>query len=350
MEWKNNHVTIEPPRKTKKLTGTRFAAIFGKNRWSTPFQIWCEVTKTWEKPFVSTKYTEAGKVIEPKQADYMVRSFFMQNLVRPSNIWGEDYFKKTWGDFFPDDAVLGGMWDYLLQDNNGKATAVLEMKTSQRSEDWQNDIPEYYALQAALYAYLLGVDQVYMVASFLEDADYEHPEDFEPDSRNTIVIPFKLSERYPDFRKRYVIPAYEWWENHVKTGISPDFDEAKDAEVLRDLRKKVIDLNTCDKEELLKRAEELKAELDANDAKIAEIEKQYKIVTDALRQDCLASMESGIKNVEIKGSQYTWTLKKISGGTAYDTEAMKADGVYEKYAKQKQPTYQLRAVKNEKEI
>ena len=48
---------------------------------------------------------------------------------------------------------LGGMWDYLGVDENGVVDTVLEMKTTQRIEDWQNDAPEYYALQAALYAY-----------------------------------------------------------------------------------------------------------------------------------------------------------------------------------------------------
>ena len=37
-----------------------------------------------------------------------------------------------------------------------------------RDRDWAEDIPEYYALQAALYAHLLGVDSVIMVASFLD--------------------------------------------------------------------------------------------------------------------------------------------------------------------------------------
>ena len=50
--------------------------------------------------------------------------------------YGADYFQKTWGDFFKDSPIFGGMWDYLLVDKDGKPTTVLEMKTTKRSEDW----------------------------------------------------------------------------------------------------------------------------------------------------------------------------------------------------------------------
>ena len=181
----------------------------------------------------------------------------MTNLVSPTDIYGPNYFKKTWGDFFPDTAVLGGMWDYLLHDSEGKPVTVLEMKTTKRAEDWQNDIPEYYALQAALYAYLLGVDDVIMVASFLEDKDYADPEAFVPSARNTVTVPFKVSERYPDFEKKYVKPALKWWKDHVESGVSPAYDEKKDAEILKVLRTNNLSPET-DLAELVREAEELK--------------------------------------------------------------------------------------------
>ena len=52
MEWLDgNKIQIIPPKRPKKLTGTRFATILGLNPWSTPFEIWCEVTRTYQKPF-----------------------------------------------------------------------------------------------------------------------------------------------------------------------------------------------------------------------------------------------------------------------------------------------------------
>ena len=71
MEWLDNKIQIVPPKRPKKLTATRFATILGLNPWSTPFEVWCEITRTYQKPFEDTIYTIAGKTIEPKQAEYM---------------------------------------------------------------------------------------------------------------------------------------------------------------------------------------------------------------------------------------------------------------------------------------
>lgn len=330
MEWLDgNRIQIVPPKRPKKLTATRFATVLGLNPWSTPFEIWCAVTRTWEKPFEDTKYTLAGKSIEPKQAAYMKDTYMMSNLVTPTEIWGEDYFHKTYGDFFPEQKVLGGMYDFLLYDKNGKPTTVLEMKTTGRVEDWKDDIPEYYALQAALYAYLLGVDEVIMVASFLEPKDYDNPEKFVCSGENTITRPFKVSERYPDFEKKYVKPALKWWKDFVESGISPAFDERKDAEILKALRTNNLSPET-DMVALVKEAEDLKAKLDAHAAKVAEDEKRYKVLTDMIKKAAIAQFRDGDKKVSIAGSAYNWEVSRTST-TKIDKDAMKADGILAKY-------------------
>lgn len=329
MEWLDgNKIQIIPPKRPKKLTGTRFATILGLNPWSTPFEIWCEVTRTYQKPFEDTIYTIAGKTIEPKQAEYMKQTYFMSNLVTPTDVWGEDYFHKTYGDFFKESPVLGGMWDYLLYGKDGKPTTVLEMKTSKRVEDWKVDIPEYYALQAALYAYLLGVDDVIMVASFLEPKDYDNPEKFVCSGKNTITRPFKVSERYPNFKK-YVNAAIAWWKAYVETGISPAFDERKDAEILKALRTNNLSPET-DMAALVKETEDLKAKLDAHAAEVAEDEKRYKVLTNMIKKAAIAQFRDGDKKVSIAGSAYNWEVSRTST-TKIDKDAMKADGILAKY-------------------
>lgn len=329
MEWLDgNKIQIIPPKRPKKLTGTRFATILGLNPWSTPFEIWCEVTRTYQKPFEDTIYTIAGKIIEPKQAQYMKEAYMMGNLITPTDVFGENYFPRTRGDFFPDQKVLGGSWDYLLVDKEGKPTTVLEMKTSKRVEDWKIDIPEYYALQAALYAYLLGVDEVIMVASFLEPKDYDNLEKFVCSGENTITRPFKVSERYPNFKK-YVDAAIAWWKAYVETGISPAFDERKDAEILKALRTNNLSPET-DMAALVKEAEDLKAKLDAHAAEVAEDEKRYKVLTDMIKKAAIAQFRDGNKKVSIVGSTYKWEVSHIST-TKIDKDAMEADGILAKY-------------------
>lgn len=347
MEWLDgNRIQIVPPKRPKKLTATRFATVLGLNPWSTPFEIWCAVTRTWEKPFEDTKYTLAGKSIEPKQAAYMKDTYMMFNLVTPTEIWGEDYFHKTYGDFFPEQKVLGGMYDFLLYGKNGKPTTVLEMKTTGRVEDWKDDIPEYYALQAALYAYLLGVDEVIMVASFLEPKDYDDPEKFVCSGENTITRPFKVSERYPDFEKKYVKPALKWWKDYVESGISPAFDERKDAEILKALRTNNLSPET-DMVALVKEAEDLKAKLDAHAAEVAEDEKRYKVLTDTIKAKAVEQFRDGDTKSVITGNRYMWEVRK-SERSSIDKKLMEKDGILEKYTVTT-PTYAIYSGEIEKE-
>jgi predicted phage-related endonuclease len=333
MNWIDSHLEVTPPKKPKKITATRFATILGLNPWSTAFEMWCEITKTYAKPFEDTIYTIAGKTIEPKQIEYMRSAYGMYNLKTPTDIYGADYFKKTWGDFFGNTPVLGGMWDSLLVDENGKPEAVLEFKTTKRAEDWANDVPEYYALQAALYAYLLGVDDVIMVASFLEPTDYEHPENFTPAANNTITVEFKVSERYPDFH-RMVEKAQAWWNTHVVTGISPDYDEKKDAEILKALRTNKLSPDTTI-DALIAEAESLKAELEAVYASVADKEKRLKAVTEQIKKSLTDAFTPHAIAVEHKGGKYVWSVSKTTS-SELDKDAMQADGVLQKYLKLKE--------------
>lgn len=337
MQWlKDNRIKIAPPLKTKKITGTRFATILGLNPWSTEFEIFCAITKTYEAPFEDTVYTKAGKTIEPKQAEYMKNSYGM-DIISPTDVWGKDYFKKTWGDFFPDSKHLGGMWDYLLKGEDGKTEAVLEMKTTKRAEDWKDDVPEYYALQAALYAYLLGVDDVIMVASFLEEKDYENPDEFKPSAKNTITVEFKVSERYPDFKEK-VARVEKWWNDHVVTGISPQFDEKRDAEILKALRTSTLSPDT-DIKALIDEGEKLKKEIDDVASSITDKEKRLKKINDIIKQKAVEEFKDGDTKVEVKGEKYVWVVSR-SERVDIDRAALENDGLLDKYSKTSE-TYRL---------
>ena len=330
IKWlEENRLQITPPKRTKKVTGTRFATILGLNPWSTEFEMWCAITKTFELPFEDTIYTVAGKTIEPKQAEYMKKSYGME-LISPTDRYGEDYFNKTWGDFFPNNPHLGGMWDYLGVDEDGKVDTVLEMKTTKRIEDWQNDVPEYYALQAALYAYLLGVDNVIMVASFLEEKDYADPSKYVPNVKNTITVEFKVSERYPDFAEK-VAQVEQWWADYVDTGVSPVFDEKKDTEILKALRTHNLTPDT-DIDALIAEAEGLKTEVDKATAAIADKEKRLKEINDIIKEHAMKQFRPGDKKVEVKGATYTWAISR-SETTTIDKKALEADGLLDKYQK-----------------
>lgn len=339
MKWNDNGtISIVPPTNAKKCTGTRFAAIMGLNAWTTPFNAWCAVTRTYEEPFEDTIYTLAGKAIEPKQAEYIAGKYFWKRVISPTDMYGENYFKKTRGDFFRDERIFGGMWDYLFVDKSGKPTAVLEMKTTKRSEDWLEDIPEYYALQAALYAYLLKVDDVIMVCTVLEDKDYTDPENFKVLPENTFERHFKVSERYPNMDE-IIAKVEKWWKDHVESGISPAYDEKLDADILKALRANNLSPDS-DLSEMIAEAEALQDKLDAAAAEIAADEKRLKKLKDLIKEAALQQFREGDKQVIVPGGRYDWVTSRTTS-LKIDEAAMKQDGVLERYKTQESVTYKL---------
>ena len=344
LNWNGSTISVEPPKKPKKITGTHFPTIVGVNPFSTDFEVWCRCTRTYEIPFEGNKYTNAGQVIEPKVFDFLRTSMgFGDRVVAPEDVYGKDHFKKTWGDFYPDVPIFGGMWDALVKDENGNIEYVVEIKTVQvdgRSgslEDrWKDgEAPHYQALQASLYAFLLGVDKVLMVAVALEDkkGDYEHPEQVTPSyaNGNVYIDEFKVSERYPNF-DMYIEKATAWWNAHVLTGTSPEFDEKKDAEILKALRTNSVD--TSDIAVMLGKAEQLKAEVETVMATLDDKQKELKAILEQVKKYALSQFRDGDTKVSIRGSRYEWVLSK-STATELDKDALEADGLLEKYTKLK---------------
>ena len=344
IKWNGSTISVEPPKKPKKITGTHFPTIVGVNPFSTDFEVWCRCTRTYEIPFEGNKYTNAGQIIEPKVFDFLRTSMgFGDRVVTPEDVYGKDHFKKTWGDFYPEHPFLGGMWDALIKDENGNTEYVVEIKTVQvdgRSgslEDrWKDgEAPHYQALQASLYAHLLGVDKVLMVAVALEDkkGDYEHPEQVTPSyaNGNVYIDEFKVSERYPNF-DMYIEKATAWWNAFVLTGTSPEYDEKKDTEILKALRTNNVDVT--DLSYLFRRAETLKAEIEEVTSTITAKEKELKTILEEIKKVALVQFREGDTKVSMRGDRYEWVLSK-SESTEIDKQSLEADGLLEKYTKSK---------------
>lgn len=359
IKWVDGHIEVEPPKKPKKITGTYFATVLGFDPWKTPFEAWCKNTRTYEEPFAGNKYTNAGEIIEPKVFDFLRNSMgFGDKVVTPTDVYGEDYFKKTWGDFFPKHERFGGMWDALIVDDQRKPKFVVEVKTVQvdgRSgsldERWKyGEAPHYQALQASLYAWLLGIDDVLMVAVALEDkkGDYEHPEQVVPSyaNHNVYIDAFKVSERYPNF-ELYFEKAIMFWDSYVATGISPDYDEKKDAAILKALRTNSVE-PTVSMDALIIEAEALKEKIKISTLSVADATARLDLITKTLKEHLHGQFRDGDSTVSIQGKMYEWLLTK-SESTEIDKEALAADGLLEKYTKPK-TNYRLttREIKEEK--
>ena len=323
----------EKPKRIRKITGTRFAAILGLNPWSSPFEAWCDMTGTYKIPFEDTKYTLAGKAIEPKVIAYLDAKYHYGrgNLKGP-----DDWFGKTKEqlhfDHFPDSDRYGGMWDCRTKQ------IVYELKTTKRAEDWYKhgtlDAPIYYKLQGALYAWLLGLDKFRMVLTVLEDSDYEHPEAFIPTPKNTHVIQYSLSRDMPQF-EGYIDACENWYHNYVELAASPAWDEhyKNDKEIIKALTTahaaptdtpEGVDPITV----LLREIEPLQAAVDA----MHDTEDRLKKLKDQLKPLLVGQMSASDKKIVLPGSAYEFIVSRTASARV-DNAALKKDGLYDKYAK-----------------
>lgn len=325
----NNTIQIPKPSRPKKMTGTKFAAVLGYNQWSTPFKEWCGITRVYEEPFEDNKYTIAGKTIEPKVAEYLKKNYFLDDLKSPTDVYGKDYFKKTYGNFFADKhKILGGMWDFIGDDY------VVEVKTSSRPQDWLEKPPLYYSLQVALYAYLLGIDTIYLTVTFLSDKDYDTPNEFEVNDTNTKIYEMSLSEDFPNFEQQYVIPALQWWDDHIVTGISPVWDEKKDEDIIKELKTQHCAPDDEELETILSNRYLLAMDIENIKIKnqLDQKEKQLKEYNDRIKKFLSENIKDNMDKIETSYGDEIFTLSK-STRNSIDSAKLKKDGLYNKYLK-----------------
>lgn len=320
--WGEHWVECKMTRKPKKITATRFGAVLGLNPWKTPFETWCEITRVYEKPFEDTIYTKAGKIIEPKIIKYLKDRYFL-DIKSPSEVYGERYFDITKGDFYPLKKMFGGMWDAIGDD------IIVEIKTTKRAEDWIDDIPIYYKLQAALYAWLSRKENVWVVCAFLDEDDYINPQAFEPTIKNTIIRNFRIVEEFPKFEHDYLIPAMDWWDKYVEGSVSPSFDEKKDKEILDALRTAYIDPD-ADVMTIIQQIEDAQAILDENKKQMDKVEKTIKTLKDKLKKVMMEGMSDQDTKANIVGNNYSFILSKTTK-TDVDKKALERDGLLYKY-------------------
>ena len=231
-------------------------------------------------------------------------------------------------------------------------TAIVECKTSSKPHLWaNNNVPIEYLLQGCEYSYLKGLDRVVFICAFLQEADYNHPEKFVPTEENTILVVKKLKDVRIQMPNGEIITfdqaieyCEKWWEDHIETGISPEFDEKLDKEYL-DIIRTSKPINDNSLEDLCEQAIQLEEQL--NELKetynINELEKELKTLQDNIKQGLIDSLQDG----ETKTSCGSY---KLSGSVTkkFNSTQFKKDhpNTYDKYCEET-ITYRLGKVKVE---
>lgn len=351
-ENNKNIILSEPPKQRLRITGHRIASILGLNNYQTEFGAWCEITKLVKLPFEDNKYTIAGKTIEPKLIGYIKNKF--PNTMSIEEYYGNNFKTYQYNNFINDSNIFGGVMDAVCTEDDMKTlTAIIECKTSSKPHEWENNnVPISYLLQGAEYCFLKNIDRTLFVCAFLQDNDYNHPENFTPNEDNTILVVKKLKDIVVEVKGRLMsfqeVIDYceEWWNKYIETGVSPDFDEKKDKQYL-DIIRTSSPAKDNDLDTLCNHAETLKKEI--NEIRITtgldSKEKEFKTVESAIKEKMIESLQVGETKMSYR--QY-----KLSGSisTKFDTKRFQQDHpkTYDKYLKET-ITYRLLENKGEED-
>lgn len=223
----------------KKITGHRIGGILGVSRFKTPFAVACEIAGFgYEEP--SNKYIVAGNSIEPIMREHVRKN--ISSIIGPLGLDGpagveEPAPPERCGyDHFHTEKLFGGLVDgYIIQ--NGKRVAVLEIKTMNRNR-WEEetsgvpDVPQEYLMQAGLYTKLSGLEKMVFAIALLEEADYRVPDKWVPTEDNVVFICKDL----PAEMDSWMDECEAWFKEYIKAGYTPDWDEERDADLLKYLR------------------------------------------------------------------------------------------------------------------
>jgi len=343
MGWKFNEektriILDSPCRNPLKITATRLGTILGLNPWQSSFSAWCEICRVYKEPFEENKYTKAGKAIEPILIEWAKKEF-EGGVVSPS-----EYYGNTWKeiqkqyDFYKSTKIFGGMWDAKIINTNLGTVGIIEIKTSSRPQDWEHGVPDEKLVQALQYAHLEGAKRTFVIVAFLKEEDYQHPEWFTPESDVTVKLYSFDTETatvkfdsQPTTISELMGYAQEWWEAYVVTGISPEFEKKADEHILKQLKVQRPDEDSSlDVQDIIATLNEKETQLQAirADTQLDALEDEIKKIKEAVKRILSSAMEEDTTVVNVGN----WNLVK-STRESVDTDALKKDGLYEKYLK-----------------
>lgn len=176
---------------------------------------WCGL------PILDSKYVDAGVAIEPKVIDVLKEVTKEEIQTFNPYDYNFDYFSEK-------DEIIGGIPDGFMKNKE----IILEIKTTgeKNYSNWNEyGVPMSYLKQAQIYTYLMGVEEYWIVATFLKDEDYLNPNEYPIKKRKLKNFRFKINKAQvqDDIKK-----IKHWYEKHTLSGTSPIWDELKDSDLI----------------------------------------------------------------------------------------------------------------------
>lgn len=193
----------------KKIGGSFVGEVLAVDKYKSQFQAFCKIS--WcSLPILDKKYVNAGIKIEPKVINALKETLKVDITQFPPEKYNFDYFEDK-------DEIIGGIPDGYINEQK----IIIEIKTTgeKNYEQWkQFGIPAGYLKQAQIYAYLMGVEKFWIVATFLKEEDYLNPDNFPIKQRKLKNYPFILNK--PQVLDD-INTIKEWYNKYTKLGYSP---------------------------------------------------------------------------------------------------------------------------------
>lgn len=163
--------TAGDDREVAKVTGTSFGAVLGLSEWQTPFTAALGLLGIYREDLSGKPAIEAGRLLESRIlafAGAIPAADLFPPRVGDHDEWPSDF----------DDPDFAGHIDGMTADGR-----IVEVKTTERIEDWQTGAPQGYLHQASLYSHFLAPDAktVVFLVGILTDEDRRHPEKWTPE-------------------------------------------------------------------------------------------------------------------------------------------------------------------------
>lgn len=213
----------------KKIGGSLVGEVLEVDEFKSQFSAFCKIA--WcGLPVLDKKYIKAGIAIENKVVNALEQHLKIEIKTFNPEKYNFDYFSDK-------DEIIGGIPDGFIEDKK----IIIEIKTTgeKNYDNWnQFGIPNGYLKQAQIYSYLMGVNKFWIVATFLKEQDYIDPENYPITKRKLKNYPFKLNEEQV---KDDINQLKNWYKKHTTSGISPNWDDFKDQDLIEYLKCENID-------------------------------------------------------------------------------------------------------------
>lgn len=231
----------------KKIGGSTIGNVICDGMFYSPFDAFCSIS--WlGLPILDRKYVDAGIHIEPLVMQKFKKMMLEKQgrevdikTFKPEDI-DFDYFKNI-------DDVIGGIPDGILQTPVDQV--IIEIKTTGEKNEttWDSfGIPESYIKQCELYTYLNKSSRYIIIATFLKDSDYKNLENYPVNERHFRIYKSWEDNKKPKIAKfdrdrieREIKQLKEIYSNWTKSGVSPEYNPNRDADLLAWLKCKSKD-------------------------------------------------------------------------------------------------------------